>query len=450
MDEMAGRIENLADASAYLDGLINRERQADYAYTRLDLQPIGALLEGLNRPQDGLSIIHVAGSKGKGSTCLFAEALLQSLGERVGTFTSPHLESWLERFRVGARPVAEATLISAVRQVQPVLEPLRQGPRETLPSFFDATTAIALLIFRAENVDRVLLEVGLGGRLDSTNIVEPAVTCVTSIELEHTDKLGDTEALIAGEKAGILKAGVPAVIGPLRAEAMEVVRARAERVGAPLRVVPAEIPSQGGAFIGRVGDVPFEVDMATPGVAARGNARLAIECVRALGRYSEGQIAQAVQAVLPHVRLPGRCEQLAADPRVLVDTAHTAESARALSVVLQTRAASGYELLLSVSGDKDVDRVLRPLLACASRITVTRADPTRSLAADELADRVHALIESMPRVADFEAKPEISVVSDPEEACRIARASLAEEHMLCATGSVYLAGIARRVLGAGR
>ena len=158
------RIETLDDASGYLDGLINRERRPGFDYARLDLRPIHALLDALDRPHDELSVIHVAGSKGKGSTCLFAESILLSLGESVGTFTSPHLESWLERFRIDGRPVDEGRLVEAVRRIRPHVESLRAGPRETLPSFFDATTAIAFLLFAEARVDRAVIEVGLGGQ----------------------------------------------------------------------------------------------------------------------------------------------------------------------------------------------------------------------------------------------------------------------------------------------
>ena len=208
-----GPITTFAEATRYLDGLINRERTGDYVYSRLDLRPIEALLDAIGRPQDALSVLHVAGSKGKGSTCLLAESILAALGERVGTFTSPHLESWIERFRIDGREVDEASLVAAVERVRPAVDALRDGPPETRPSFFDATTAIAFVLFAEAGVDRAVIEVGLGGRLDSTNVVRPAVTCITSIELEHTDKLGSTEAAIAGEKAGILKSGVPAEIG---------------------------------------------------------------------------------------------------------------------------------------------------------------------------------------------------------------------------------------------
>ncbi|MCA9506079.1 MAG: hypothetical protein KC616_23515 [Myxococcales bacterium] len=201
-------LRTLAQAAAYLEGLIDRERRPDYDYARLDLRPIRALLDRLGRPETRLSVVHVAGSKGKGSTCLFVEAILGALGERVGTFTSPHLESWVERFRIDGVPVSEPRLVAAVERVRPIVDVLREGPRETRPSFFDATTAIAFLLFDEAGVDRAVIEVGLGGRLDSTNVLSPEVTAITSIGLEHTHILGDTIEAIAREKGGIIKPGV--------------------------------------------------------------------------------------------------------------------------------------------------------------------------------------------------------------------------------------------------
>lgn len=445
---MTERIETLEQASHYLDGLINRERSPDYAYRRLDLRPIEALLDGLDRPQDALSIVHVAGSKGKGSTCLFAEALLMALGERVGTFTSPHLECWTERFRVGGRPIDEATLARAVERVRPVVERLRVGPEATRPSFFDATTAVALLVFRECEVDRVLFEVGLGGRLDSTNVVAPAVTCVTSIELEHTDKLGDTEAAIAGEKAGILKPGVPAIVGLLRPEAMAVVEARAREVGAPLRRL-ADVSAGESAdeaderLVTQVGQAPLDVAMATPGQVARTNARLAIECVRALGLHADDAVAKAAAAAFPVTRLPGRCEVLPNDPRVVIDAAHTAESSRALAEALRRIAPEGYDLVLSVSADKAVAEVLAPLLPRADRVIVTCAEASRSIPTDALAARVEAV------AADLGARVLVDEIADARVACRRARSTLAAGRMLCVAGSIYMAGAARSALGPG-
>lgn len=467
----SGRISNLEDAARYLDGLINRERKTDYVYARLDLRPIAALVSALGDPQDRLSIVHVAGSKGKGSTCLFVEALLGVLGERVGTFTSPHLESWLERFRIDGCEVEPASLAAAVERIRPAVDALRAGPPETQPSFFDATTAVALLLFAEARVDRAVLEVGLGGRLDSTNVVRPAVTCITSIELEHTDKLGPTEAKIAGEKAGILKPGVPAVLGRLGRDAERVIRARAAEVGAPVfargehfevfvepdasddGAVVARAPGGGstargtaaaGGVAGATRTIRFESEGWAPihaplpalGDAAVSNAALALACVRLLGVHSEAAIRAAAASALLHAKLPGRVELLAHDPAVLIDAAHTVQSARVLAEVLAQLAPQGCVLLMSISSDKDVDAILSALLPHASRIWLTRADPQRSLDPARLAERVRQHRPGLP----------IEIVEDPLLAAKKARAALAPGERLCAVGSVYLAGAARRAL----
>ena len=208
----------LAAAEAWLEGLINLERSpAALRQARLSLAPVQSLLARIGEPQRGLHVLHIAGSKGKGSTALLCEALLRAAGVSTGTFTSPHLERWTERFRIDGREVPEDALAATIGELRPHVEALRGSPEP--PSFFDVITAAAFQLFSAARVDVAIVEVGLGGRLDSTNVVEPAVCCITSIELEHTDKLGDTLAAIAGEKAGIAKPHVPLVVGPLPAEA---------------------------------------------------------------------------------------------------------------------------------------------------------------------------------------------------------------------------------------
>jgi len=448
-------MNTLGDATIYLEGLINHERRPGFSYARLDLQPIRALLDGLGRPEEGLSIIHVAGSKGKGSTCLFAESILLSLGESVGTFTSPHLESWVERFRIDGSPVSPERLVEAVRRVRPIVEELRAGPPETLPSFFDATTAVAFLLFAEARVDRALVEVGLGGRLDSTNAVEPTVTCVTSIELEHTDKLGETEVEIAGEKAGILKRNRPVVVGGLRADAARVVRARAEEVGAPviargehfsIEATPAVLDSEGlhsFHFEGREGSgrtIGIDAAVRMPGVAAIENAGLAIACVRALGVHSDDALRDAVREGLARCALPARIEVLENDPEVIVDAAHTAESARVLAHALESLAPKGFELILSISSDKNLDALLDALLPRTQRVWVTKAEPLRSLAVDVLAARIR---EHTPTMM-------LEVVEDPEQASQRARKELPSGLRLCVAGSIYLAGVVRRMLGGGQ
>ena len=438
------RIDSEAAASAYLAGLINVEKERNAPYSRFDLGPIRRLTERLGNPQAGLSVIHLAGSKGKGSTGLMAEALLGAAGERVGTFTSPHLERWNERFRIDGREVAGELLAAAVERIAPHIDELRAADPLHAPSFFDALTATALLLFSEAKLDRCVFEVGLGGRLDSTNAMTAAVSCITSIELEHTQQLGDTLAAIASEKAGILKSGVPAVIGDLPDEAAGVIEARARELGAPLarlgRDFDFEILDRDleGQSI-RLTDGPLRVDarIAALGSHQARNAALALACAaRAPGCVRGEQLIKAAERGFAAVHLPGRIELIGRAPWMLVDSAHTGSSAAALAEVLQRIPRRRSHLVLSISAGKDADAILRNLLPEVNAVTVTRADPIRSLSPSEVAKAIRA---AAPGVL-------VRVVPNPHLALRAAREALGAEDLLCVSGSIYLAGIARRVL----
>ncbi len=439
---MRGDHPQLAAAEAWLESLINLEKQRAPQRARLSLAPIRALLDRLGAPERGLSVLHVAGSKGKGSTALFAESVLRAAGARVGTFTSPHLERWTERFRVDGAEVAPERLAAAVEELRPHVDALRAAGGEVEPSFFDATTAAALLLFRDLRVDRAVLEVGLGGRLDSTNAVEPAVCCITSIELEHTDLLGDTLAAVAAEKAGILKPGVPAVCGELPTEALAVVERRAAEIGAPLArlgreiEVAVEVVAPDATRLSyREGELHFDAELRVPGVHQAANAALAVAAVSRVLAVDPAQLAHAARAGLAAARLPARVEILAREPWIVVDAAHTGASARALAEVLR-RIAAPVDFVLSISAGKDTEAILAALLPLARSLTLTRADALRSLDPVEVAAAARAV---SPDVA-------LRVVPNPHLALRAAREALAPDGVLCATGSIYLAGIARRVL----
>jgi len=277
-------IQTLAEAAAYLESLINVERQPDVPYARLGVEPVRNLLRRLGDPHRGLRVVHIAGSKGKGSTALFTEAICRAAGERVGTFTSPHLERWTERFRIDGEEVA-----IAVQEGQ--LDALRREDPAAAPTFFDATTAAALLLFAEAGVDRVVLEVGLGGRLDSTNVVSPDVCCITSIELEHTDKLGDTLEAIAGEKAGIIKPGIPVVCGVLPPAARAVVSARAAQQRAEVHWLGHDFTvEQRDEVASRVrirdGGVTVDASLRVLGSHQAANAALALVVGASLNRSS--------------------------------------------------------------------------------------------------------------------------------------------------------------------
>ena len=456
MDPTA-QIRSADDAARYLDGLINRERTSDdaRARTRFDLSAIRALLDAVGNPERQLSILHVAGSKGKGSVCLAAECVLRALGERVGTFTSPHLERWTERFRIDGREVSGEALARAVTRLRPHVEALRRDRPETAPSFFDATTAAALLLFAEAGVDRVLLEVGLGGRLDSTNAVTPQVTCVTQIELEHTQILGDTLSAIASEKAGILKAGIPCVVGALAPEADAVVRARAAELGSPVFALGEHFdlvvePAGGGRVATRLRyreRTGFEVDLELP-VVGRHQARnvgLALACVRRLEAHDDAALRASAIDGLSRLELPGRIEWIEpverGAPRVVIDCAHTAASASGLAEALTELGIQGADFVLSVSQGKALEGILRPLVPLARRITLTRADPDRTLAPARLLEAIRVLAPDLA----------VRTEDDPAAAVRLALADASpadEPGTVVVTGSVYLVGIARQIVRA--
>ena len=430
---------NLEAAEAWLAGLINVEQMPDMRRARLGLGAISALLERVGNPQHGLPCLHVAGSKGKGSTALFSEALLGALGLRTGVFTSPHLVRWTERFRISGIDVADADLADALTRLRPHVDALREG--EDPPSFFDAVTTAALLLFAEAGVDVAVLEVGLGGRLDSTNICEPAVTAVTSIELEHTDRLGETHAEIAFEKAGIAKPGIPLVMGPLREEARNVVAARAAAVGAPLVGWGEDFgirPGRGAvhAFEWFDGEHSLELSLEVAGAHQPTNAAIALSCVKRIPAvHGEALLAVAPEA-LRAARLPGRVELVGRAPLLLVDGAHTAASAQALAEVVERLTYARAHLVLSVSMGKDIATICERLAGLADVVTVTRADPYRSLAPGELGAIVRSVAPAV----------ELRVVEDPRAAVAEARADASPEDLVFAAGSIYLAGIAREVM----
>ncbi len=433
--------ERLRGAEAYLQSLINLERQPSFAGARLSLAPVRELLARADHPERALRVLHIAGSKGKGSTALLSEALLRAAGLRVGTFTSPHLERWTERFRIDGREVDGDRLADEVEQMRPHIDALRAGPEP--PSFFDATTAAALSLFADAKVDVAVLEVGLGGRLDSTNAVTPAVTCITTIELEHTEKLGSTHAEIAAEKAGIVKTGAPLVTGALHPEAAAVVAARAADVGAPLARLGHEIAIElrdealaETRFHFRDGAFACELSLGAAGRHQAANAALALACARRLGVADDAALARAAREAFAHPALPGRIEILSRSPWIVVDGAHTEESARALASVLARIPRRSSRLVLSISAGKALAAICAALAPHAERVTVTRAEPIRSLTPAEVADAMRAVSPGI----------DLRVVPNPHLALRAAREATGPEDLLCATGSFYLAGIARSVL----
>jgi dihydrofolate synthase/folylpolyglutamate synthase len=426
----------------YLYRFTNYENMGRYSYSRttFDLERMRDMLGWCGHPDRDVPLrIHVAGTKGKGSTTLLTAAILQEAGWRTGTYTSPHLEDIRERIAVTGNWIEQSVLDDHIHALREYLE----MPRESLPpTFFDIMTTIALLEFARQKCDVAVLEVGLGGRLDSTNVVEPTITAITPVHYDHMDKLGNTLSEIASEKAGILKAGVPAIVGPQSPEAAEVLRRRADELGIQTWCFGEEIR------IERSDEESF--DVVTPvrehrslrlraaGWHQRENAASAIGICDWLNENHECGITQEhIQTAVSKIHLPGRIELFNQRlPRVILDSAHNEISAGALAQTLQDSFQYGrLYLVLGIASDKTVPSVLKALAPLADRIFTTAAPNLRAMSPVELA-RVVAETTG-ESVRSFEL---------PAEALKAAISEATNDDIVVVAGSFYLAGELRPLL----
>jgi len=391
------------------------------------LERVVRALQLLGAPERRLPAIQIAGTNGKGSTAAMTEAILRAAGLRTGLFTSPHLSRFTERIRIDGIEADGDRLAALDRAVEATGVPL---------TYFEVSTVLGFLLMAEAGVEIAVLETGLGGRLDAVTACHPLVTAVTSIAFDHMDYLGTTLAAIAREKAGIIKPGVPVLIGRLPDEAGAEIERVAREHGAPLRRLghdlhePAEAPALAGSH-------------------QRGNAAIAIalaeEACRRLGRPLA---PEAVRAGLAAVRWPGRLERIA--PDLLLDCAHNPEGAGALAAALAQPGVSGpgpRALVLSVVRDKDADGVLRPLLAAPASaggfaaVFATRSHNRRALPPADLAEAIARHTAGTPRT--------VTAVADPLDAVAQARRLVASHDrpgLAVVAGSIFLIGEVRAAL----
>ena len=416
----------------------------------LKLDRIRALLQLLGNPQERLRIIHVAGSKGKGSTSAMLAAVLRQAGYRTGLFTSPHLNRVEERIQVDGAPVSAeelAVLMADVQRAVAVLD--RDGFSEPV-TFFEVVTALGFLHFVRRRVEAAVVEVGLGGRFDSTNVCQPLVALITSISFDHTQQLGTSLANIAMEKAGIIKPGRPAVSGATAPEARAVIAAIGTQRRSPLRQLNRDFH-----YTYQPGRVTQESDLrpsvrvitahrAWPalelgllGEHQAANAAVAVACVEELIALGWHLPDRAVAEGLARVHWPARLEVLHRRPLVVLDCAHNVASVRALVETLQTSFPPGRRLLVfAVSSDKDLPGMCRILAPHFQHVYLTRYGSSPRSAAPE------HLLELFRR----EHGPAASVYMTAAEAWHAAWMEAGPDDLLCVTGSVFLAGELRPTL----
>jgi dihydrofolate synthase/folylpolyglutamate synthase len=399
-----------------------------------DLRRIERLLKRLGDPQHAARTIHVAGTKGKGSTSAMMASILKQAGYRVGLYTSPHLLSFTERIRVDGRPIAEADWARLVEAVQPHVEAENAlGDLGELTTF-EILTAMAFLHFRDIRVDYQVVEVGLGGRLDATNVVRPDVCIITSISYDHTDVLGDTLAQIAGEKAGIIKPGATVVSAPQAAEAMEVIERTCREKGARLLKVGREVTWRRTVFDeagqdlrvrGRLREYNLRIYLL--GRHQLENAACAVATAEVLSEKDKKVTPEAIVAGLRTVDWPGRLQVLRRRPWVVADGAHNAYSMHRLGEALREYFTyNNLILVLGFSGDKDIPGMVAEVAKMTGDVILAASRHPRSI-------KPSALLEEF-RKRGVEPRLAGSV----SEAVRLALAAAGPVDLICGAGSMFV------------
>lgn len=436
-------VNSYAKAIRFLNTLNDFERLRIVRYNNqnFDLDRMRALLKKLGNPQDQFRSVHIAGTKGKGSTCVMVASMLQATGYKVGLYTSPHLVDIRERIQVNGEMISHADFARLIRLVEPIVA--RSKPT---PTYFDVLTAVAFKYFAEQNVDIGVIETGLGGRLDSTNVLKPEVTAITSISKDHMAQLGHTLEAIATEKAGIFKPGVPAVTVIQEASVEAALKRAAEKVGAPLDITGKSIEFSYRFESSRMLGPHNRVCLSTPNTKFEHLAvplvgeHQAINCGLALSIIdrlkTRGLAINDSRALegLTKLSIPGRMEMVSSRPRVLVDGAHNAASLDAmLRAIGQYIPYDSLVVIFGCCSDKDVPGMLHRITSGADKVIFTKVNNIRSADPEELAAQYVELYGKMAQVA-----------TTLEEALSIANRAVTKEDLICITGSFYLVGEAKK------
>jgi dihydrofolate synthase / folylpolyglutamate synthase len=332
---------------------------------KMGLESITSIMAVLGNPHLGLRVIHVAGTNGKGSTSSFIASVLQAFGFKVGLYTSPHLVDFTERIKINGRPISAREVVDYTNLIRPLIDPLNG-------TFFEATTAMALQAFADHRVDVAVIETGLGGRLDSTNVVVPTLSVITSIDLEHTEYLGSTLEAIASEKAGIIKPGHPVLSAVLQDEAREVIRARAAELGVAFHELGKDTPEETIHDVDRMEfHYPIQgairhITVPLVGSHQVRNALLAIKVVELGTRQARvnivGPILEGLAEVRERTGLRGRLERLSSEPDLVCDVAHNPSGFHSLFATwVRLREPSATHLVFGLSKSKDLDSILEEI-----------------------------------------------------------------------------------------
>ena len=431
-------------ALQYLESFINYERYSKYSYKEaLSLERVQVFLDSIHNPESFLSSIHIAGTKGKGSTTAFIAYILREAGFKVGLYTSPHLADFRERIRIlhpetkSQKPkidfegvIPKRKFADLIFRLKPAIDNFNRLSKYGALTFFEVCTVIAFVYFEEENVDFAVLETGLGGKLDATNVANPLVSVITPISYEHMDKLGRTLSKIASEKAGIIKNDAVVISAPQQKEAMNVIRAKCKGERAKLFVAGRDI---------KYGGVENNFKVATPWGAYRNlkikligehqvmNAAVALAAVESLRQHNIKISIDSLRSGLYNTLWPGRCEVVAKNPRVVLDGAQNAASAGVLKKAIKEKFRyRRLILILGVSNDKDIKGITAELFNLTDVAILTKANSPRATSPNILKKY-------------FQGK-KINITNSVKEARKLALRLAQKRDLILVTGSLFVVG----------
>ena len=435
---------NYQQAMKYLSEKTDYEKEIRVRYnvTTFNLDRMKNLLKLVGNPQNAFTAAHIAGTKGKGSTATMLAKMLESNGYKVGLYTSPHLIHLHERIVVNSEMISESQMLDLMNRIY---KPIEKLSKTEDVSFFEIMTTLAFMHFADKEIDIAVVETGLGGRLDSTNVINPTVVGITSLSIDHQQQLGNTIDLIAAEKAGIFKKGVPVVTVNQKPEALFVLQEQADQIEAPLSITGLDIDFSYRFETSREHGPHTRICLTTPTskfehvrVPLHGKHQ-AVNCSLALAMLDKLKCTgyeidnDKVIEGLNAVSLAGRMEMICQDPRIIIDAAHNAASLRALIHALGQNVP--YDSMVVIFGcncDKDVTGMLTQLQYGADKVIFTRSNSPKAISPIELADQYTEICGKMCQTA-----------SSLGQALKLASSAIGREDLVCITGSFYLIGQAK-------